>query len=1005
LARKSNASFKQMDKSSFFFTANCGICHPGGGPTKLDRDGFSYFDATQPVGSQFGWQRAQAASSYTGPAAIANDGDYGNVAGMPMGTSAIAGAWERTGVAEADCLMCHGQMFNWRGRAAAVTAAMTAQTRKAQGDPGGNTGAFALGNGLKPFEVGPAAGAGFASVVCPNGTLAAGAINMPTDAACFPNVAAGKPSNTASNVVLDYAAAANPASPMNSLVLASALTPADRAAIAAAFAKANATDDTAAATGGEYVLKASWLKGKVQDSACMGCHGMPDAKKSGRHYMAEANPMTGLGYDVHRSSTGAAFQCVDCHPAGRSNADPFEGHQIAKGDVIIGGVDDHVDGKAVTCEECHLFGKTVNGSAAPDPTGTHAAFPGLHFEALSCQACHIPEVISGPMIVPVGATDGTNPTSNMFMGFPFPDGYYDMHSTGSQVAYGYTAFGMGTVRNGAGQIVTCTPQTPASADCGPSTTITWKPALRPYTQDNGFYASRTRTKLMTVKPLFTSWYGYWNGEVGSLMKVAPVQLRVVRLALTGSTAASTSIANPRDTADEIRDGLGAVVYYMRHAPVVAGQPQGGYAPPSGWGWPSFKIAVVGDGMVKSLADEACAADQVYTDCTVVEEHDAHAVAETHDFSVNHGVQAIAAKKTLGANGCADCHRPSSPFFFDQELVEVTAAGAGASVKAPRYERMGLSANRAGWLGNLQVAPLLNVYPRGGAGRVYSNYVATQVTEAATIPATPFQVTVANAASFTHDLGVRFTVNGTATAALTRTTGVPVAGEYVVEGGVYTFAEADAARTVAIGYGHVSAGATTRYIDCGYDGTARGSTCTLVPEAGAPSVTLTAAAAPGYSFVRWSGACSGTASTCTLASPATYLEVEAFFAPTSVIASVSRFGSGTGTVAASGAGAISALTCDGLVCTAPVANGQDVTFTATPAATSVVGSWLVPPLCSTPAASRVYTMSGSTCVDAVVAGCTAGSLTCTVTAPAAPETLAAGSTLFKPLLVGLQFVDQ
>ena len=32
----------EMDKSSYFWTQNCGVCHPGGGPSEYDRKGNRY---------------------------------------------------------------------------------------------------------------------------------------------------------------------------------------------------------------------------------------------------------------------------------------------------------------------------------------------------------------------------------------------------------------------------------------------------------------------------------------------------------------------------------------------------------------------------------------------------------------------------------------------------------------------------------------------------------------------------------------------------------------------------------------------------------------------------------------------------------------------------------------------------------------------------------------------------------------------------------------------------
>ena len=69
-------------------------------------------------------------------------------------------------------------------------------------------------------------------------------------------------------------------------------------------------------------------------------------------------------------------------------------------------------------------------------------------------------------------------------------------------------------------------------------------------------------------------------------------------------------------------------------------------------------------------------------------------------------------------------------------------------------------------------------------------------EAHTVPATPFQVTATNAATFAFDNGVTY-ANG---APLTAVTGTPAAGQYVVTAaGIYTFATADTGKVVNLAY--------------------------------------------------------------------------------------------------------------------------------------------------------------------------------------------------------------
>jgi len=88
----------------------------------------------------------------------------------------------------------------------------------------------------------------------------------------------------------------------------------------------------------------------------------------------------------------------------------------------------------------------------------------------------------------------------------------------------------------------------------------------------------------------------------------------------------------------------------------------------------------------------------------------------------------------------------------------------------------------------------------------SGEINTSVDEAGTIPTTPYQVTVANSATWTVDLGVKYT-SGTAAqigTSLVRVASAPATGQYSVTAGVYTFAAADTGLGVAICYNYTTA---------------------------------------------------------------------------------------------------------------------------------------------------------------------------------------------------------
>lgn len=85
---------------------------------------------------------------------------------------------------------------------------------------------------------------------------------------------------------------------------------------------------------------------------------------------------------------------------------------------------------------------------------------------------------------------------------------------------------------------------------------------------------------------------------------------------------------------------------------------------------------------------------------------------------------------------------------------------------------------------------------------------TILEEAGTIPTTPFQITVANSATFVQDLGVLDTVTGLY---MTRGATATATGVYAVSaGGVYTFHTADSGHAVRISYRYSVAGSGSTY---------------------------------------------------------------------------------------------------------------------------------------------------------------------------------------------------
>lgn len=98
-------------------------------------------------------------------------------------------------------------------------------------------------------------------------------------------------------------------------------------------------------------------------------------------------------------------------------------------------------------------------------------------------------------------------------------------------------------------------------------------------------------------------------------------------------------------------------------------------------------------------------------------------------------------------------------------------------------------------GNIDVAAYNQIYFSGA--QTSNNELIQAFNETATIPATPFQVTVANAANFEMDLGVTFAADGKI---LKQVAASPALGQYSVSAlGVYTFNTGDATKAVLINY--------------------------------------------------------------------------------------------------------------------------------------------------------------------------------------------------------------
>ena len=134
-----------------------------------------------------------------------------------------------------------------------------------------------------------------------------------------------------------------------------------------------------------------------------------------------------------------------------------------------------------------------------------------------------------------------------------------------------------------------------------------------------------------------------------------------------------------------------------------------------------------------------------------------------------------------------------------------------------------------------------------------------------------------------------------------------------------------------GTGRGSVGSNPSGLSC-----TEGCASTSANFASTSAVILAAQPAVGSSFAGWSGACSGTSPSCTIPPDTISANVTAQFNSTVVqnhTLSVSRQGTGSGTVASSPAG----INC-GSTCTASYAAGTQVTLYAQPASGSSFAGW-------------------------------------------------------------------
>lgn len=809
-----------MDKGTFFFAMKCGSCHPGDQALKYDRNGYPYWN-----GTSFGYVQAIADGKYTGPivrsgtapnftyANVPLDGDYGWI--VPANRlNGPTGPYPNANV-NLD------KPAPWNS-AGLVEADCLLCHGGARMDAYGNNFSWmdrSASLGAQKFGLAPNATMGWTDVVqCQRG-----------DTSCdpFPQ------SSYALNMM-----------PMN--------FPPTMKNIDVATGKYN---PNVAYTNPDGSLKAGLVEvndglgnmvlafadGTINktptDANCQGCHAFPDIKKSGKIWQPGAH------LDAHVGRLG----CVDCHPS-----QDGIGHNFAKGDTgPTGTVRDDLDFVGMkTCANCHLQGGSVT---APSPTtpragsvalANHTTIPAIHFTRIACQGCHIPYARWGyhPTLTFLGITG--NPPMPMIT-----DAVYDMATNGTQLMYPWAAF-MGDDPLSAGTHLYQMGMTPAQYEAAGGT-YKWYPAIVDY-----------KGKLTTGKPAVTAYFGDWNGLSGDLAIVQPYATRLVRKALTG--------------------GYGAYA----NRPGYVGNPS---LDPNPFSPAEIQSALVA---LKSATDVDTGSTFVtnpalvkagwiyYLDAAGALQKFPSLEAESHSFFVGHEVAPLKSTDPmyssgpLGTGGCADCHAPSSPFFYGQKLVDFRGE-SGVPAYAEQYQLMGYSdaqvAQLAGAALTVRQVDATGTVVSAETGKWYSTdgtqaWVDTAISCGAACQADfsppAFQRRTTRTVNLTATPPAGFRVKSWTGCATATGNACAVAMDQTKI--VYVQYEPDVLTLTAIptGTGAGAIGSNPAGTPSCVAGTA---TCrTLAYPSGTASVVLTATPAQGSSFNRWMGCPSASGTTCTLA---------------------------------------------------------------------------------------------------------------------------------------------
>jgi len=313
--------------------------------------------------------------------------------------------------------------------------------------------------------------------------------------------------------------------------------------------------------------------------------------------------------DVHLR---AGLRCVDCHPAGSSATDPRiagrEVHQYGKGDDPSGLVRNDLDNTMVTCGDCHDTGRL--GA----PRAKHRGLPPLHLERIACQTCHIPERAVMPIQLQASDVFNTAPRihapGKKLWTFYGPDGKFRNH-------YGYLEM-MGY-------------------DDKP--TERFRPVLAAY-----------KGKIYPVNRVHNTWPGIEiDGQTGLMQ---PRMGDIFKM-WTSHRADPTKYPGLAKIVDDNGDGVPEVNRPEEIEALISSVTRM---------LSDIKYPMEGKRVVWVMNDRVYRSGSQYR---VMDKHDWEASPYGNVHKYNHDIYPAAA--ALGANGCKDCHRKDSPFFFASVL--------------------------------------------------------------------------------------------------------------------------------------------------------------------------------------------------------------------------------------------------------------------------------------------------------------------------------------------------